>query len=199
MKPYWIVLAALPLSGCPAYGVYDRTAEQPVLTSTCYAVKLPSFLFEARCADLKAGGLGGREFCPGIQAFNPPPRIYSSGFIAPFAFPKSWADYVSDREKWDQRLLEKPLFEKQRTLIAPIDPGTQMKISGLYDYPKGETGHVSIVRALITSGPHAGTSVELTSPGDFKSLGPAWTTVPDIGKSNVEVVNTYLEPCETRP
>lgn len=199
MKPYWIVLAALPLSGCPAYGIYDRTAEQPVLTSTCYAVKLPSFLFEARCADLKASGFGGREFCPGIQAFAPPSSLYSGSFTNPFAIPKSWDDYLSNRVKWDQSLMVRPPFEKQRTLLAPVAPGTQMRISGLYDYPKGETGHVSIVRALITSGPHAGTSVELPSPGDFKSLGPAWTTDSDFGKSNVKVVNTYLEPCETRP
>ena len=197
MRASWMLIAALSLTGCAAYGIRDRTSEQTALTNACYVVKRPSFLYEARCADLAAGGLGGATYCTGIQAFDPPPYVRSSGEQYDYHYPKSWSDYSSDKPKWDKQLFDKALFGKQRTALSPVDVGTQLRISGVYEYPRGETGHVLIVRAQLTSGQYKGTIVELKTPGGFSDGGPAWIeSYFYSAEEDIRVSETYLKPCE---
>jgi len=189
------MLPILLLVGC-AFGVIDRTAEQVALVEECYSIVKPAFLYEARCADLNSRGFGNSKFCTGIQGFDPLPYIRHDGSKYEYQYPKSWSEYISDREMWDSQMFNKLLFEKQRTIIAPIDLGTRIHVIGIYEYPRGETGHVLVGRAKIASGQHQNTIVELPSPGGFSDTGPSWIKhwfYPDSG--DIQLSEEYLQPC----
>jgi hypothetical protein len=196
MKNLAIVFVVLFLGGC-AFGVVDHSNDErhKEILASCFSTKKPAFLYEARCADLNAGGFGNSTFCTGIQGFNPEP-YKGEHHIYHYKYPKSWAEYLNSRKSWDETLFLKLLFEKQRSIIAPIEVGTKMRISGIYEYPRGETGHVLIVRAILTSGEFNGTEVELPSPGRFSDTGPNWTSQrfyePNKG---IELSDEYLQRC----
>jgi len=183
------------LYGC-AFGVIDRTSEQQELTKRCFQIKKPAFLYEARCADIEAGGFGAEKLCTSIQGFNPKPYVRRDSSEYIYDYPKSWPEYLSDRKVWDKKLFSPLLFTEQRSIIAPIEVGEQLRITGVYEYPRGETGHVLITTAVILSGAHNGTSVELPPADGFNDQGPNWTVQwfykPEEG---VQLTKEYLEPC----
>ncbi|WP_257287096.1 hypothetical protein [Endozoicomonas sp. SESOKO2] len=180
------------LSGC-SFGIIDHTHEikHTKTIEQCYSIKKSSFLYEARCADLNSKAFGNSTFCTGIQAFDPMPY---NGYD--FKYPISWEEYIYQKEKWDLKLFNKLLFEKQRSMIAPIDIDTKIKIIGIYEYPRGETGHVLIVRAKIISGEFEGTEIELPSPGGFSDTGPSWSKQwfykPD---KNIKFSDEFMQEC----
>ena len=196
MKHVAIVIVALFLSGC-ASGIVDHSNDErhKEILGTCFATKKPAFLYEARCADLDAGGFGNSTFCTGIQGFDPEP-FQGEYHTYQYKYPKSWEEYVNSRDSWDKTLFKKLLFEKQRSIIAPIEVGTKMKITGIYEYPRGETGHVLIVRAILTSGEFKNTEVELPSPGGFSDTGPNWASQWFYeANEGIKLSGEYLQRC----
>ncbi|MFM2479894.1 hypothetical protein [Celerinatantimonas sp. YJH-8] len=191
-----ILSMALLLGGC-ASGIVDHTDDkqyQP-LRAACFTIKKPAFLYEARCADLQAGRFGDSSFCTGIQGFAP--KAYQQGIHTyHYQYPSSWREYLSSRHSWDKKMFPKLLFEKQRSMIAPVGVGTQLRITGIYEYPRGEMGHVPIVRAKLISGQFKNTEVELPSQHGFSDAGPDWISswfqhsAPDTRLSS-----EYLQPC----
>ena len=200
MKYLSLAFSALLLGGC-AFGVVDHSrdhgnAETP---AACFVTLKPAFLYEARCADLDAGGFGDSTFCTGIQGFDPAPYQVDHHTYH-YDYPKSWEAYLEARRAWDETLFKPLLFEKQRSMIAPVDVGTTLSMTGIYEYPRGETGRVLIVKAVLTSGEFQGTEVELPSRGGFSDAGPVWvpqrTYRPAEG---IELSSEFLAPCERQP
>lgn len=198
MKVLYVTVLSVLLSGC-AYGIVDRTNEQQELLSTCFSIAKPAFLYEGRCADLSSGGFGGSKGCTSIQGFDPLPYVREDSTTYEYHYPKSWLDYLSNRASWDHRLFGQNLFSKQRSIVAPIDVDTEIRIVGVYQYPRGESGRVLIVTAKLASGPFAGSVIELPSQGGFNINAPDWTTpefYPQNGK--IELSEEYLKPCAAR-
>ncbi|POB04494.1 hypothetical protein [Halopseudomonas oceani] len=199
MKEIALFSVALLLGGC-AYGIVDRSNEvrNAETLATCYVTVKPAFLYEARCADLDASGFGDSTFCTGIQGFDPAPYEVDNHTYH-YEYPKSWAAYLDAKNTWDETLFKKLLFEKQRSIIAPVNVGTTLEITGVYEYPRGETGRVLILKTRLTSGEFNGTEVELPSRGGFSDAGPdwvrQWTYRPDQG---IELSSEYLEPCDNQ-
>ncbi len=193
------LLAMLMLvNGC-ARGIRDHTADQvhADLLQTCFETKKASFIYEARCADLTVGGFGGSTFCKGIQAFAPLPN--KRGYN--YQYPNSWEEYTEDRAKWDASLFIRLMFEEQRTILAPIPIGTRLYITGIYEYPRGSTGHIMIARATLSNGEFEGTEVELDAGEGFSDTGPNWIGPPfypnSLEQEKIEVSEEFLSLCKT--
>lgn len=188
------------LSGC-AVGVANLALETKYhhILNSCFETKKPAFLYEARCADLDGTViLGSSTFCTGIQGFNPLPyKSKNHEYI--YKYPKSWQDYLSSKDKWDQLLFHKLLLEKQRTMIAPLQEGTRLEITGLYDYPRGESGRVLVVTAKIKTGIHQGTIIELPSNSGFSDIGPDWAKrLFNVPNKDIIFSTEYLMKCEDK-
>jgi len=190
LKSLTLFIIILLLNGC-AFGIIDHTSDtrHKELLATCFSTKKPSFLYEARCNDLQASGFGGRTFCTGIQVFGP--LSYKTYFTPP----NSWSEYLNSRKYWDEKLFRKYLFEKQRSLIAPIEVGTQMRIVGVYEYPKGTFGHVVTLTAELISGEYKGTKIQLSSEGSSES-GQSWISQMFYRPTEELITpNDYLQKC----
>lgn len=183
------------LASC-ASGIINHTLEDrhKQLLGECFSTEKAAFLYEARCADLQASSSGNSKFCIGIQGFNPEP-YKDVNHTYHYKYPKSWQDYASQSEFWDEKLFKKLWFEKQRSIIAPLDIGTRIGVVGVYEYPRGETGHVLIVRAKVMNGEYIDTEIELPSVGDFSDTGPHWTTQWFYNPEKIEFSNEYLRQC----
>jgi hypothetical protein len=198
MKALCVILVSLVLCGC-AFGVIDRTFEQQELVNACYEIKKPAFLYEARCVNLDAVGYGGGKLCKSIQGFDPLPYVRPDSSVYEYHYPKSWSDYLSNREVWDKKMFWSEFLSKRRTIIAPIDVGTEIRVVGVYEYPRGTNGHVLVVTARLASGPFQGTIVELPPTDGFNDEGPDWTTQWFYSaEEGVELTKEYLGPCGER-
>jgi len=197
MKAFSIAVVAVIMCGC-SMGIVDRTPEQSAVISACFSIKKPAFLYEARCADFKDTGFGGSTFCTGIQGFDPLPYTLSGPPYSQYHHPKSWDDYLSNREEWDKNLFFKRVLEKQRTIIAPLEVGTQLRIIGVYEYPMTTLDHGLIAKAKLITGKYAGTDVELPSVDGFNDRGPPWTIQRfyfEVERKGFQLTTEYLEPC----
>jgi hypothetical protein len=194
-----IILLAVVISftGC-ATGITEHSGEidQGIPLKACYEVAMPSFIYQARCADLSSKLFGDSTTCTGIQAFDSSRTYWNFRESIHYRFPSSWEEYEKNMDYWNPKLFLRLLLEEQREAIAPIQTGTKIKVTGIYEYPRGERGHVLIVRATIDSGPHKGAEIELKTPGGFTDNGPTW--VPQYfykeGKP-LEVNERYLREC----
>lgn len=184
-----ILPAALLMQGC-AYGISDLTGTDSYdsVSDRCYALQMDSYLYDAICADLNAGGFGGTTRCYGVQAFH--------ADADPAERPSSWEHYHVSKETWDKRLFPfpSPPFGAQRQIRAPLPSGTHMRVVSVHRYPRGESGHIFILKGEITSGEHAGTQAEIPG-GTFNSFGPSWLTESLWLGNGVNFDAKYLAPC----
>ncbi|MDW6093367.1 hypothetical protein SBX64_12500 [Vibrio rhizosphaerae] len=193
MKNHIIMLTVTALMAGCATKIIDHSDD---IAQECYKVAMPSFLYQARCADLSATIFGNSSICTGIQAFDPSETYWSASAEQYIYFPSSWAEYEKDIDSWNTKLFLRLLFEDQRKAIAPIPTGTKIRVTGIYDYPRGEHGHILIVKAMIDSGPNQGTEVELKTPYSFADNGPDWIfRNSDQQGPRLTSNPKYLKPC----
>lgn len=184
----WFVFwaASIVLPGCAAYGIKDLSHDPSVqaLIGQCYQLTGESFVYEARCVDLNSKGVGSRELCPGLHSFSAGTEMS--------VFPGSYEEYTGDKEKWDKKMFEKLLFEKQREISYPVPKGTKFYITSVVGYPWGVTGHKLAMRADL-EGPNGTEEVELRTIG-ILTYGQIWARRDRM--NNISFNSEFAIPCD---
>lgn len=154
-----IILSIFLFSGCAVTSVdLSKNVEYSHIVGQCYELVQPSFVFEGRCADL-TGINNNSELCNSIQA-------QGKG-----GFPTNWNDYLKHRPSIDKRLFDRLAFEKQRTMLFPLEPGTKIYLTKLVHHGWGTDGKYWVVRGEILAN---GSSIEVELPSFYVHLAPFW-------------------------
>ncbi len=172
------MLASFCLLSCTSSEDFSSKPEADHIVGSCFKLIEPSFVFEGRCADL-SGLNNNSEFCNGIQ-------VMGSG-----DFPKSWGSYVEDRAALDRSLFEKLAFEKQRSMLFPLEKGSEITVTKLVHHGWGTIGRFWVIRGNVL---HNNSLIEVELPSiDLIHHAPYWfkgrsTQIPKINKK-------FIEPC----
>lgn len=185
LKWFEVFAVSIGLQGC-AFGIKDLSHEPAVksIVGQCYQLTSESFVYEARCVDLKSNGFGSREFCPGLQSF--------SAGTDWSTFPESYEDYLGNKAEWDKRMFDNLLFEEQRGILYPVSAGAKFHITTVVDYPWGETGHLLAIRADLI-GPYGTEEVELRTIG-LLTYGKIWARRDRM--NSISFDSDFVKPCD---
>lgn len=134
----FVIFSALFLSGCSIPSInLSKKAGYSHIIEQCYELAKPAFIFEGRCADL-AGFNNDSELCGNIQA------------LGLGGFPNDWASYLQNKKTFDKLKFDRRAFEKQRTMLFPVEVGTEFYFTKLVHHGWGTVGRFWVVRGVIS-------------------------------------------------
>lgn len=174
----FVFLLLLGLSGCISSDDVTHKPEAAHLIGKCFKIKKPSFVFESRCADL-TGVNNNSELCNGIQA------------MGEGAFPDNWDSYLANRHSFDVSQFDRLAFEKQRTMLFPVDPNTKIIITRVVHHGWGTIGRYWVFRGNIEFN---GEDIEVELPSFYLVHEPPYWIdgkSPSVPKTNLG----YLQSC----
>ncbi|GAA5446195.1 hypothetical protein Misp06_04404 [Microbulbifer sp. NBRC 101763] len=179
----YIFFSILLFSGCTIPSAdFSKDAEYTHIVGQCYELKQPAFVFEGRCADL-TGFNNNSELCNSIQA-------QGVG-----GFPTSWADYRKDQAFIDRQLFDRLIFEKQRSMLFPLEAGSKIYISKLVHHGWGTDGRYWVVRGKTLIN---GSDIEVELPSfSYVHSKPYWVD----GRAQVfpGINPSFLVQCNESP
>ncbi len=87
-------------------------------------------------------------------------------------FPNNWESYLLDRKAFDDMHFDKLLFEKQRTMLFPINAGTEITITKIVHHGWGTDGRYWVMRGNMFIN---GQNIEVELPSfSYVHLRPFW-------------------------